>query len=405
MSLAAEQSILLLLIGAGLIYPIIQLVNDGHVTFGGFVVSFLTALFIFTFFYAPWYTVVGGIICFVVFYAFCFSKSFVDSLTGTGFSVFIFIFLAIGILQSYNNRVREVAVGTGIISTIAGNGTAGYSGDNAPAISAELNSPTSVAVDLEGNIYIADDVNNRIRKVTAGNISTVTGNGTAGFSGDGKIATSGEVNAPWGIAVDSKGALYIADIGNSVIRMISDNTYFPSTAVGATSASQSILLETTSALNITGISVPVSQGSKQEFNVGTVSGCTVDSTGNTQTASGIVCTVAVSFSPGYPGLRQSPIQVSTVSSGVTVVYPIGINGVGTSPLAAFMPGTVNTVAGTGTSGNSGDGAVATSAQLSSPNGVALDGAGNLFVADTGNHRIRKVSASTGYISTVRPATA
>ena len=103
-SLIQTVIILLLLIGAGLLYPIIQLVNDGHVTFGGFVVSFLTALFIFTFFYAPWYTVVGGIICFVVFYAFCFSKSFVDSLTGTGFSVFIFIFLAIGILQRYIRR-------------------------------------------------------------------------------------------------------------------------------------------------------------------------------------------------------------------------------------------------------------------------------------------------------------
>lgn len=93
--------IILLLIGAGLLYPLIQHVNDGHVTFGGFVVSVLTALFIFTFFYAPSYTFVGGFICFVVFYACCFSQSFVDSLTGTGFYFFIFIFLAIGILQRY----------------------------------------------------------------------------------------------------------------------------------------------------------------------------------------------------------------------------------------------------------------------------------------------------------------
>ena len=100
-SLIQTAIIILLLIGAGLFYPIIQIVRDGHMTFGGFVVSFLTALFIFTLFYTPGYTVVGGIICFVVFYAFCFSQSFVDSLTGTGFSTFIFIFLAVGILQKY----------------------------------------------------------------------------------------------------------------------------------------------------------------------------------------------------------------------------------------------------------------------------------------------------------------
>ena len=84
-SLMQTVIIILLLIGAGLLYPLIQLVNEGHVTFGGFVVSFLTALFILTFFFAPWYTVCGGILCFVVFYACCFSESFVDSLTGTAF--------------------------------------------------------------------------------------------------------------------------------------------------------------------------------------------------------------------------------------------------------------------------------------------------------------------------------
>jgi hypothetical protein len=108
-SLLQTVLIILLLIGAGLFYPIIQLFNNGHVTFGGFMVSFLTALFIFTFFYAPWYTALGGIICFVVFYACCFSKNFVDSLTGAGFSLFIFMFLAVGILQSYIRRRAKAA--------------------------------------------------------------------------------------------------------------------------------------------------------------------------------------------------------------------------------------------------------------------------------------------------------
>jgi hypothetical protein len=100
-SLMQTVLIILLLIGAGLLYPLIQLVNDGHVTFGGFVVSFLTAVFIFTFFYAPWYTVVGGIVCFVVFYAFCFSQSFIDSLSRNGMLLFVFTFLTVGILQRY----------------------------------------------------------------------------------------------------------------------------------------------------------------------------------------------------------------------------------------------------------------------------------------------------------------
>ena len=99
--------IILLLIGAGLLYPIIQLVNDGHVTFGGFMVSFLTALLIFTFFYTIEYTVYGGIVCLVVFYACCSSVSFVNSLTGTGFFLFVFAFLAVGILQKYiRNQIK-----------------------------------------------------------------------------------------------------------------------------------------------------------------------------------------------------------------------------------------------------------------------------------------------------------
>jgi ketosteroid isomerase-like protein len=108
-SLMQTVLIILLLIGAGLLYPLIQLVKDGHATFGGFVVSFLTVLLIFTFFYAPWYTVVGGIICSVVFYACCFSDSFVNSLTGTGFYLFVFAFLAFGILQKYIRRRLSAA--------------------------------------------------------------------------------------------------------------------------------------------------------------------------------------------------------------------------------------------------------------------------------------------------------
>jgi len=119
-----------------------------------------------------------------------------------------------------SSRVRKVTPG-GTISLVAGNGTMGYSGDGGPATSAALNTPTGVAVDSSGNIYIADGGNQRIRKVTpAGIISTVAGNGTMGFSGDGGSATSAALNVPVGVAVDSSGNLYIADPGNERIRLV-----------------------------------------------------------------------------------------------------------------------------------------------------------------------------------------
>jgi sugar lactone lactonase YvrE len=124
------------------------------------------------------------------------------------------------IADTYNNRIRKVT-STGTISTIAGNGTYGFSGDGGAATAAELYMPTGVAVDSAGNVYIADFGNNRVRMVnTAGNISTVAGNGTAGFSGDGYAATSAELYRPSGVALDASGNLYIADANNNRIRVV-----------------------------------------------------------------------------------------------------------------------------------------------------------------------------------------
>jgi hypothetical protein len=122
----------------------------------------------------------------------------------------------------FNNRVRKVTASTGDISTVAGNGTQGFSGDSATATSAEMHYPTSVAVDTVGNIYIADDVNDRIRKVMAstGIIQTVAGTGSTGYSGDGGPATSGELFWPYGVAVDTAGNIYIADKDNNRIRAV-----------------------------------------------------------------------------------------------------------------------------------------------------------------------------------------
>jgi hypothetical protein len=139
------------------------------------------------------------------------------------------------ICDRYNHRVRKVANATGIITTIAGNGSAGYSGDGGAATSASLNYPSAVYVDPFGIIYIADQENQRVRKISGGIITTVAGNGIAGFSGDGGPATSAQLYSPHGIFVDGAGNLYIADSDNNRVRKVSSGgiiTTIAGTGVG-----------------------------------------------------------------------------------------------------------------------------------------------------------------------------
>jgi sugar lactone lactonase YvrE len=138
------------------------------------------------------------------------------------------------IADTNNNRIRKVTASTGVISTVAGNGTQSYSGDGGAATNAALNQPTGVAVDSGGNLYISDRSNGRIRKVTAatGVISTIAGNGTFGYGGDGGAAASAELDGPFSVAVDTSGNLYIADSGNYRVRRITASTGIISTAAG-----------------------------------------------------------------------------------------------------------------------------------------------------------------------------
>ena len=182
------------------------------------------------------------------------------------------------IADTHNHRIRKVTSG-GTISTVAGNGTDGFGGDGGVATSANLNMPFGIAVDASGNLYIADTFNHRIRKVTGANISTVAGNGTQGYSGDGAAATSAGLSLPYGVAVDGSANVYIADTFNHRIRKVT-----------------------------------------------------------------------------------------------------GAN--------------ISTVAGNGTQGLGGDGGAATNANLSLPYGVAVEASGNIYIADTFNNRLRKVSGST-----------
>src|SRR2546428_362876 len=126
------------------------------------------------------------------------------------------------IADTSNNRIRRVAAGTGIITTVAGTGNPGFGGDGGPATSAQLNYPSSVAVDTAGDLFITDQSNLRIRRVAAGTgfISTVAGTGTPGFSGDGGPATSAQLNYPTSVAIDTAGNLLIADANNDRIRRV-----------------------------------------------------------------------------------------------------------------------------------------------------------------------------------------
>jgi sugar lactone lactonase YvrE len=297
-----------------------------------------------------------------------------------------------------NERIRTI---TASISTVAGNGTAGFSGDGGAAIIAELHGDNAVAVDGAGNMYIADYYNNRIRKVTAstGVISTVVGNGTAGFSGDGGAATSAEINGPGDVAVDSAGNIYISDLNNNRIRKVTVSTGIISTVAG------------NGVKGFTG-----DGGAATSAEIGP-NGVYVDTAGNLYMAdefsnrvrkvtasTGIISTVAGNGTAGFTGDGGAATSAElNVPDGVLVdgsgnIYISDHNNERIRKVTAST-GKISTIAGNGTAGYSGDGGAATSAELNGPGGLALDGAGNLYIGDFGNNRVRKVTASTGGIST------
>jgi uncharacterized protein (TIGR03437 family) len=299
------------------------------------------------------------------------------------------------IAENHNHRIRKVTA-AGTITTVAGSGQAGYSGDGGPATSAWLEGPEGVAVDAAGNLYIADGGNSRIRKVTpSGTITTVAGNGRDGYSGDGGLATAASLGYPSDVAVDAAGNLYIADTSNSRVRKVAP-TGTITTVAGNGQQSYS------------GDGGPATAASLSQPR-----GVAVDAAGNLYIADGVnerirkvtpagtITTLAGNGAYKFSGDGGA-------AAGASLNFPTGVavDAAGNLYISdgnrirkVYVAGTITTVAGNGQAGYSGDGGPATAASLDGPMGLAVDAAGNLYIANTGNQRIRKVTPA-GTITTV-----
>jgi len=310
------------------------------------------------------------------------------------------------IAESSGHRVRRVSV-TGTISTFAGSGIAGSTGGGGTATLARLNEPYGVAVDPAGNVFVAEMAGQRIRKIAPdGMISTVAGTGVAGFSGDGALATAAQLRNPMSVTLDSAGDPVIADSDNYRLRrVLSDGTIVTIAGDGRNEGGWNCCLAGFSG----------DGGTATQAQLWSPRAIALDPSGNLYiadelnhrvrrvTPTGTITTVAgngvAGFSgdggPGTSARLNSPTGVAADSFGNVYIaddFNARVRRLSTN-------GQINTFAGTGQQGNGGDGGAATSALLFRPRSVAVNAAGEVFIADVGNQRVRRVSAA-GTITTV-----
>jgi uncharacterized protein (TIGR03437 family) len=311
-----------------------------------------------------------------------------------------------------NARVRKVGM-DGTIQTVAGGGSlpAISTGQGGAATIAQLMQPRNVAIDGAGSLYISDFGANQVYQVTAGGIlSLLAGTGTAGLSGVGTSALLAQLNAPAGLATDSSGAVYIADSGNNLVRKVYNGVIID---VFNTPAPTGVALDSSGMLYVAAGSY-FGSVVQQTSSVTSARDVTVDSAGNAYVTSGgfvleissigVVTTIAGSgnspfFSgdggPATKAQLNSPEGIAVDSGGNWYIADTSNNRI----RMVTSAGVISTIAGTGAAGSSGDNGPASVAELRSPHGIAVDGSNNLYIADSGNNAVRKVT-SAGIISTI-----
>jgi uncharacterized protein (TIGR03437 family) len=400
------------------------------------------------------------------------------------------------ICDGVNNRIRKLTVADGKIAALAGTGSSGFGGDGGPATDARLSAPVGAVLDAAGNLYVSDRGNQRVRRIAAATniITTIAGNGESGFNGDGLSATSSRLSAPSGLVIDPAGGLYIGDRDNRRIRKLipratNDTTpptvaiTFPTRDGALTIKNGAIDLGGTAADNVvvafvrwnndrggSGLAFGVTEWTVPNLSLqpglNNITVTAWDAGGNVASAALAITSNPAQFITNYAGeggpgdtgdggpaagARLSPIGLAFAgnvlyaaddeshrvrrinAAGIINAFAgsgaLGSSGDGGPALQASMnaptdlvadaagnvyvadtgnnrvrriapDGRISTYAGTGEADYNGDNIPATQAHLAGPTGLALDAAGNLYIADTDNYRIRKVTAATGVITTV-----
>jgi uncharacterized protein (TIGR03437 family) len=292
------------------------------------------------------------------------------------------------IADTGTQRVRQV-LPTGVIQTLAGTGVAGYVSDNVVASTAPLASPTGVALDAAGDIVIADTYNQRIRQVGAdGRIHNLAGTGVGGVGAEGLLAAQTPLNGPRGVCMDRGGTLFVVDTGNNRVLQ----------------AAPQALVVTAAGNGAPGDAGDGGPARLAEINQ--PSACARDSAGNLFIAdtsnhrirkvdpSGKISTVAGTGAPGFSG-DEGPATAANINAPLGVVADDNgdffIADTGNNRIRQVTPdGVIHTIAGQAGAGFSGDGGPAVAARINAPSGLLLDGAGDLYFADTGNNRVRRL---------------
>jgi len=293
------------------------------------------------------------------------------------------------IVEAQAQRIRKIAT-DGTISTIAGNGTGSYNGDNIQATTAKI-LPNAVALDTNGNLFITDAGNNRIRKVemSTGIITTVAGTGTAGFNGDGIPATSAQIGAAWGITFDKDNNLLFSDGLNYRIRKVTPTGVISTVAGTGISGYSGDGGPATAAQISLALGLAFDNANNLLF---------ADYNDNNRIrridATGSITTIAGNGTSAYNGDGHlgNATQIDPLDLRVDKIDNVYFIDFGNSRIRKLSPtGQVTTVAGTGTNGYNGDNIPATTALIFHPGGLAIDSCGNILFGDIGNGRFRKIS--------------